>query len=66
MGRVVVTDQLWKKEQDFWDSAHHTPIWEKYDQVASAQDGTPKIMCRRCTKILEHPYSIGQKCTGSD
>jgi hypothetical protein len=47
-----------RKSKINWDASHGTQIWENFDQVASAQDGTPKIMCRRCAKILEHPYTL--------
>lgn len=53
-----------RKSKINWDSTHHTPIWEKFDQVASTQDGAPKIMCRRCAKILEHPYSLRTNTEG--
>jgi hypothetical protein len=53
-----------RKSKINWDSTHHTPIWEKFDQVASIQDGAPKIMCRRCAKILEHPYSLRTNTNG--
>jgi hypothetical protein len=47
-----------------WDSTRHTEIWEQFDQVAHGVDGAPKVMCRRCGAILEHPYIVNPKSKG--
>lgn len=49
-----------------WDSTRHTAIWEHFDQVAHSADGAPKVMCRRCAKILEHPYTTHTNAEGKD
>lgn len=41
-----------------WDSARHTEVWQNYHQIAHGVDGIPKVMCKRCGKVLEHPYSM--------
>lgn len=38
-----------------WDTNRNADIWTHFDQVASHKDGAPKVMCKRCTRILEHP-----------
>ncbi|CAG8360902.1 unnamed protein product, partial [Penicillium salamii] len=40
-----------------WDSQRHTAIWDNYHQVAHITNGAPKVMCKRCSKVLEHPYT---------
>lgn len=40
-----------------WDSNHLSDVWKNYDQVAHSIDGAPKVMCKRCSQVLEHPYS---------
>ncbi|KAG0152996.1 hypothetical protein PDIDSM_1955 [Penicillium digitatum] len=47
-----------------WDSNRHTEIWNSYHQVAQGIDGAPKVMCKRCGKILEHPYTLSPNSTG--
>lgn len=41
-----------------WDAAHQSEHWKQFDQVADAVTGQPKVMCRRCGIILEHPSSF--------
>jgi hypothetical protein len=41
-----------------WDSNHQTDTWQQFHQVANVSDGAPKVMCKRCGQILEHPYSL--------
>jgi hypothetical protein len=40
-----------------WDAEHIAKIWKDFEQVAQITDGSPKIMCKRCCKILEHPQT---------
>ncbi|RJE18368.1 hypothetical protein PHISCL_09299 [Aspergillus sclerotialis] len=37
-----------------WDSRHQSEIWTHFDQVATAKDGTPKVMCKRCKRVFDH------------
>ncbi|QKX61420.1 uncharacterized protein TRUGW13939_08568 [Talaromyces rugulosus] len=53
-----------RKRKINWDSHRHTVIWNSYNQVAEGVDGTPKVMCKRCGKILEHPYSLSLNSSG--
>jgi hypothetical protein len=41
-----------------WDSNHQTDTWQQFHQVANASNGAPKVMCKRCGQILEHPYTL--------
>ncbi|KAJ5873383.1 uncharacterized protein N7473_013256 [Penicillium subrubescens] len=54
-----------------YDSMVHTEwicctagIWEHYYLVASVTDGSPKLMCQRCSQILEHPYMLRAQGSG--
>jgi hypothetical protein len=39
-----------------WDGvACHSEGWKHFDQVADITTGLPKIMCRRCATLLDHP-----------
>ncbi|KAG0153117.1 hypothetical protein PDIDSM_2076 [Penicillium digitatum] len=55
---------LRRKSKLKWDSNRHTEIWNSYHQVAQGIDGAPKVMCKRCGKILEHPYTLSPNSTG--
>lgn len=45
-----------EKKKIYWDGAkHHSDIWAHFDQVAHYTSGEPKVMCRKCGKILHHP-----------
>ncbi|KAG0160396.1 hypothetical protein PDIDSM_7924 [Penicillium digitatum] len=54
----------WTRPKLKWDSNRHTEIWNSYHQVAQGIDGAPKVMCKRCGKILEHPYTLSPNSTG--
>jgi hypothetical protein len=41
-----------------WDTNRNSDIWSHFDQVAACKDGAPKVMCKNCARILEHPASI--------
>ncbi|QQK42844.1 Zinc finger, BED-type predicted [Penicillium digitatum] len=53
-----------RKSKLKWDSNRHTEIWNSYHQVAQGIDGAPMVMCKRCGKILEHPYTLSPNSTG--
>lgn len=46
-----------KKSKLRWDANHQSGIWEYFHQVAQDTDGQPKVVCKRCCAILEHPSS---------
>ena len=46
-----------------WDSKHQSKSWDEFDQVAHSSDGAPKVMCKRCGAILEHPQSLSSGTT---
>jgi hypothetical protein len=45
-----------KKSKINWDSDRQG-VWAYFHQVAHGLDGAPKVMCKRCEKILEHPHT---------
>ncbi|KAJ5405259.1 hypothetical protein N7465_006543 [Penicillium sp. CMV-2018d] len=40
-------------------------IWKQFEQVAHAGTGGPKVMCKRCNAILEHPYATNKDDGGT-
>ena len=44
-----------------WDSNHQSAVWTSFDQVAHGTNGAPKVMCKRCGMILEHPSNLASK-----
>jgi hypothetical protein len=44
-----------RKKRMRWDSRHSSDVWDHFDQVARASDGAPKVMCKHCKAILDHP-----------
>lgn len=52
----------WWLETDFgrkkwmsWDAQQQSDVWKHFDQVAKGNDGEPKVICKRCMKVLNHP-----------
>ncbi|KAJ9482200.1 hypothetical protein VN97_g11237 [Penicillium thymicola] len=54
------------KSKISWDSNHLSDVWKHYVQVAHSVDGAAKVMCERCSAILEHPYTIKKDINGKD
>jgi hypothetical protein len=43
-----------------WDKKGRlSDIWTHFDQIANIHTGKPKIVCKRCDMILEHPVLNG-------
>jgi hypothetical protein len=55
-----------RKSRIHWDSSHQSDIWSDFHQVAHGIDGAPKVMCKRCGQILEHPYFLSKGADGKD
>ena len=53
-----------QKRKMQWDAEHSAKIWKDFEQVAQITDGSPKVMCKRCYKILEHPQTPLQSGKG--
>jgi hypothetical protein len=52
--QIGATEPVQKKIH--WDgSRHHSEIWSHFEQVAHYITGEPKVMCKRCRKLLDHP-----------
>jgi hypothetical protein len=58
-----------KKSKICWDSTHSSETWKQFSQVANITDGAPKVMCKQCSAILEHPqlkiYPSRTSCNGT-
>lgn len=46
-----------RKQRMRWDGKHQSDSWKHFSQVADVKTGEPKVMCNRCSKILDHPQS---------
>lgn len=53
-----------KKHNIPWDAAHQSTTWNDFQQVANISDGAPKVMCKRCGQILEHPNFVRETKDG--
>lgn len=43
-----------------WDgTGQSSKAWEFFDQVAYITSGQPKVLCRRCGDVLQHPWRHG-------
>ena len=39
-----------------WDrKSYSSDIWAHFDQIAHSSTGQPKVICKQCSKILDHP-----------
>jgi hypothetical protein len=39
-----------------WDKQGYlSDVWSHFDQVAHPSTGQPKVMCKQCGKLLDHP-----------
>jgi hypothetical protein len=53
-----------EKEKVKWDGeGFSSDVWQHFHQVAHKTTGEPKVMCKRCGKILAHPQSSGHGTT---
>jgi len=61
--------------RNIFESKRQAECWRYFHQIAAIQDGAPKVMCKICDYILNHPadghrgtfsmnkhYSQGVKC----
>lgn len=42
-----------------WDARQQSDVWKYFDLVAKADDGAPKVICKRCKRVLDHPQQHG-------
>ena len=57
-----IADPLWSKKAT---ARTQSKFWDDFDQLASTVDGIPKIMCKNCSKILEHPTAFASSNTST-
>jgi hypothetical protein len=44
-----------QKRKMHWDIEYSAKIWKDFEQVTQITDSLPKVIYKRCCKILEHP-----------
>lgn len=42
-------------KRNIFKGKHHAESWDYFHQVVAIQDGSPKVMCKKCDHILAHP-----------
>lgn len=48
-----------------WDkTGFQSHVWSQFDQIAHINTGKPKVICKKCGVILEHPISNGTSAMG--
>ena len=54
------------KNKIAWESQHGSAseTWKQFEQVAHTATGNPKVLCKRCDAILEHPYTTKKDANG--
>ena len=38
-----------------WTKAKRSTVWERFEQGADIQNGSPKALCKACWKVFAHP-----------
>ena len=51
-------------KRNIFENKRQAECWKHFHQVASIQDGSPKVMCKICDQILNHPAN-GHRGTSS-
>lgn len=46
-----------------WDARQQSNVQKHFDLVARADDGTPKVMCKRYKRVLDHPQQYSNSTT---
>lgn len=49
------TDFGARRKRNIFENKRTTECWKHFHQVAAISDGTPKVMCKTCNHILNHP-----------
>lgn len=44
-----------RKKKIRWDARHQAEVWKQFEQVANANNGAPKVICKQCKAVLDHP-----------
>lgn len=57
-----IKDPLWAKKAV---PGKQADTWEEFIQLASTVEGLPRIACKRCNKILDHPTALSNSSTSN-
>lgn len=44
-----------KVKRNIFEVKHNAECWDHFHQIATIQDGSPKVICKNCDHILAHP-----------
>lgn len=66
LGGLLARNWLREEEQDTLGFEALVRGLEQFHQTANSSDGAPKIMCKHCGQILEHPYTIREERMGKN
>jgi hypothetical protein len=53
-----------RTKRNIFESKRTAECWKHFHQVAAISDGTPKVMCKTCNQLLNHPAD-GHRGTSS-
>jgi hypothetical protein len=59
-----IGSELYEKSHQFFDAKkRHSDGWRSFHQVAHTRTGDPRILCKECGQLLDHPSRKGNGTT---
>lgn len=59
------TNQANRKSVPNWGSSKNAANWDHFEEGALRSTGEPKIICKRCDKVIAHTFRIGTSAMSS-
>jgi ribosomal protein S27E len=63
-GWWLMTEYGSQMKRNIFEKRRQADCWKNFHQVATIQDGSPKVMCKVCSQVLIHP-AVGNRGTSS-
>lgn len=63
-GWWLMTEYGSQMKRNIFEKRRQADCWKHFHQVATIQDGSPKVMCKVCSQVLIHP-AVGNRGTSS-
>jgi ribosomal protein S27E len=60
----LMTEYGSQMKRNVFEKRRQADCWNHFHQVASIQDGSPKVMCKVCGQVIIHP-AVGNRGTSS-